>query len=130
MELTIRKMKFKKPSSIGRYNGGLILQDTSGDGVLDPNKDQIIGGVIGRAPQGAKGQELKSSMKNGKLMLSVPTQIIAPRPGKRFGGAVMTLEFTAGNKPGLYRPTLALLVDPNNLSSGDGSTYAYTIIVE
>ena len=69
-------------------------------------------------------------MKDGKPMLSVPTQKIAPKPGKRFGGAVMTLEFSAGDKKGFYHPTLALLADPSDLSSGDGSTYTYTIIVE
>ena len=126
----LRKMNYKLPSAIGHFNGGLIIKDKNGDGKLDPKTDQIIGGVIGSAPPGAKGQELKSASKNGKLMLSVPAQKIVPKPGKRFGGAIMTLEFTAGNKPGFYRPTLALLADPNDLSSGDGSTYAYTIIVE
>ncbi len=32
--------------------------------------------------------------------------------------------------PGKYRPTLALLRDPGNLMSGDGSKYTYTIVVE
>lgn len=123
-------MKYKLPLSIEHYTGGLILKDKDGDGALDPRKDQIIGGIIGSAPQGARGQELKSAVKDGKPMLSVPTQKIAPKPGKRFDGAVMTLEFSAGDKKGFYRPTLALLADPSDLSSGDGSTYTYTIIVE
>ncbi len=42
----------------------------------------------------------------------------------------MKLAFTAGNKPGLYRPTLALLRDPQNPGNGDGSKYTYTIVVE
>ena len=63
-------------------------------------------------------------------MLSQPTEAVAPKPGKRWGGAIMKLAFTAGNEPGLYRPTLALLKDPQNPASGDGSEYTYTIVVE
>ena len=42
----------------------------------------------------------------------------------------MQLQFTTGNKPGNYRPTLALLRNPKDLNSGDGSRYTYTIVVE
>ena len=63
-------------------------------------------------------------------MLSQATTEVAPKPGQRWGGAVMQLQFTAGSKPGKYRPTLALLRDPGDLSSGDGSAYTYTIVVE
>ncbi len=55
---------------------------------------------------------------------------MAPKPGKRWGGSMMLLRFTAGSKPGKYRPTLALLRDPGNPDSGDGSMYTYTIVVE
>jgi hypothetical protein len=126
----LRSMGYKRPSAIARYNGGLILQDSNGDGKLDPKSDKIIGGVIAKAPKGAKGQELKTLVADGKLKLSVPTQAIVAKPGKRFGGAVMMLQFTAGSKAGMYRPTLALLRKPGDLSSGDGSKYTYTIIVE
>jgi len=38
--------------------------------------------------------------------------------------------FRAGGNAGKYRPTLALLRDPGNLDSGDGSRYTYTIVVQ
>ena len=126
----IKAMGFEKPAALARYNGGLILEDRDGDGVLTPGTDQIIGGVIGKAPAGAKGQELRSLERDGKPVLSQPTEALAPKPGKRWGGAIMKLAFTAGSKPGLYRPTLALLKDPRDPSSGDGSQYTYTIVVE
>jgi hypothetical protein len=126
----INAMGYEKPAALARYNGGLILRDRNGDGVLTPGSDEIIGGVIARAPAGAKGQELRSLERDGKPLLSEPTQAVAPKPGKRWGGAIMKLAFTAGNKPGLYRPTLALLKDPRNPAGGDGSKYTYTIVVE
>lgn len=46
------------------------------------------------------------------------------------GGAIALLQFTARNKPGLYLPTVALLRDPDNLASGDGSSYTFTIVVK
>ena len=126
----IKAMGFEKPAALARYNGGLILQDRNGDGVLTPGTDQIIGGVIAKAPAGARGQELRSLERDGKPLLSQPTEAVAPKPGKRWGGAIMKLAFTGGSKPGVYRPTLALLKDPRNPSSGDGSQYTYTIVVE
>ena len=126
----LKAMGYTKPNTLSRYNGGLIVQDTDGDGVLDPSKDRIIGGVIAKAPKGAKGQELKSLEKDGKPVLSRPTKDMAPKPGKRWGGSMMLLQFTAGSMPGKYRPTLALLRDPGNTDSGDGSMYTYTIVVE
>ncbi|MEE8350579.1 MAG: hypothetical protein V3R37_00085 [Rhodospirillales bacterium] len=126
----LKKMGYTKPVSLKRYNGGLIVQDTDGNGALDPNKDRIIGGVIGKAPKGAKGMELRSLEKEGKSQLSQPTEKMAPKPGKRWGGSIMLLQFTGGSKSGKYRPTLALLRDPGNLNSGDGSKYTYTVVVE
>jgi len=126
----LNAMGYKRPASIKRYNGGLILQDSNGDGKLDPAGDTIIGGVLAKAPKGAKGQELKTGMKDGKLMLSQPSTRVVPKPGKRWGGAIMRLQFTAGDKKGKYRPTLALLREAGNLNSGDGSSYTYTIVVE
>lgn len=126
----LKAMGFEKPATMARYNGGLIVQDTNGDGALDPASDRIIGGVIGKAPKGATGQELKSPVVDGALLLSQPTAEVAAKPGKRWGGAMLQLEFTAGSLPGKYRPTLALLVDPDDPAAGDGSAYTYTIIVE
>jgi hypothetical protein len=126
----LKAMKFEKPPQLARYNGGLIVEDSNGDWQLDPATDRIIGGVIGKAPAGAKGQELRSLVKHGAVDLSKPSSAYHPKFGKIFGGSIMLLQFTAGSKPGLYRPTLALLAEPNDISSGDGSSYTYTIVVE
>ena len=74
--------------ALARYNGGLIVRDTNGDGRLDPKADQIIGGVIGSAPAGANGQELRSLNTHGAVDLSRPTTAYHPGLGKIFGGAV------------------------------------------
>jgi hypothetical protein len=42
----------------------------------------------------------------------------------------MLIEFVAGDKKGIYRPTFSLLRDPANIASPDGSNYSYTIVVE
>ena len=123
-------MGFAKPKSLARYTGGLIVRDANGDGRLDPAAEPIIGGVIGAAPAGAKGQELRTLERDGALLLSRPAAEFAPKPGKRFGGAILQLQFTAGDKPGAYRPTLALLEDPADPAKGDGSRYVYTVVVE
>jgi hypothetical protein len=65
-------MDFFMPDAIARYNGGLVIQDSDGDGRLDPTKDRIIGGILGAAPSGAKGQEIKSLNLNGAVDLSKP----------------------------------------------------------
>jgi hypothetical protein len=123
-------MKYEKPGELARYTGGLILKDVNGDGRLDPKGDLIIGGVMGKAPAGATGQELRSLDVHGAIDLSKPTTAYHPKFGKVFGGAIALMQFTAGNKPGLYQPTLALLRDPSDRSSGDGSSYTFTIVVE
>lgn len=126
----LNRLGYKRPSALARYNGGLVIRDKNGDGKLDPGSDTIIGGVIASAPSGAKGQELKSLEKNGAPILSVPTEKMAAKPGKRWGGSIMMLQFTGGNKPGKYRPTIALLKDPKKPEMGDGSSYTYTIVVK
>ena len=62
--------------------------------------------------------------------MSQPTAEVAPKPGTRWGGAMMQLHFTAGSLPGMYRPTLALMANPDDPAAGDGSAYTYTIVVE
>ncbi len=126
----LEAMGYDQPAEIARYNGGLIVQDRDGDGVLDPATDRIIGGVIGQAPAGATGQELRSLEVDGRPVLSTATETLVPKAGKRWGGAQMRLQFTAGSLTGKYRPTLVLLRDPEHLGSGDGSSYTYTIVVE
>lgn len=126
----INAIGYKLPEALSRYNGGLVLQDTNGDGVLNPNTDLIIGGVIGAAPAGATGQEINSLNVDGKPLLSQATAEVVEKPGTRWGGSMMQLQFTAGSLAGKYRPTIALLADPSDQSSGDGSSYTYTIVVE
>ena len=126
----LKAMGATPPAELGRYNGGLVLQDTNGDGALDPAVDRIVGGIIASAPAGATGQELKSLEVDGKPLLSQDTAEVAPKPGKRWGGSMLQLQFTAGSAPGKYRPTVALLKDPEDFSAGDGSAYTYTIVVE
>lgn len=121
---------YRAPKLLSRYTGGLIIQDTSGDGKLDPTQDQIIGGVIGAAPPGAVGHDLRSIEYQGHLVLSELLANIMPKIGQHIGGSVMVLQFTAGDKPGLYQPTVALLKDPARPEAGDGSHYTYTIVVE
>ncbi len=126
----LQAMGYTKPATLSRYTGGLIVQDTSIDGKLDPRIDSIIGGVIGAAPAGAKGQEIYSPTQHEKRLLSSPSVDYSKKFGPIFGGSIMPLHFKAGDKPGLYKPTLALLRDPGDLTSGDGSQFTYTIVVE
>ncbi|MCP5073163.1 MAG: hypothetical protein GY947_07690 [Rhodobacteraceae bacterium] len=126
----LNQIGYSKPEELVRYNGGLVVQDTNGDGKLDPAVDAIIGGVIASAPADAKGQELKSLETDGAPVLSVLTEKMAPKPGKRWGGSMLLLQFTGGDKPGRYRPTVALLKDPSDPASGDGSSFTYTIEVK
>ena len=109
-----------------RVGINVYLQSEAAPGIefMDPN---VVGYGI---PTGARGQELKSPLVDGKLALSHPADEVSPKVGKRFGGAVMSLAFTAGNKPGKYRPTLALLSDPGDIASENGSRYTYTIVVK
>ena len=123
-------MEYKLPPEIARYTGGLIVQDGNADGRLDPKADKIIGGVIGAAPAGAKGQELRSLNVHGATDLTRPLAAYHAKFGKLFGGAVGLLQFTVGDKPGLYKPTLALLSNPDDLAGGDGSSYTFTIVAK
>jgi len=123
-------MNISLPPVLRRYTGGLIIKDTSGDGLLDPSLDQVIGGIIDSAPPGAKGQQVRTAVVRGSLYLSSPTGGYNELAGKRLGGAIMLLEFVAGDKKGIYRPTFALLSDTSDIASPDGSTYSYTIVAE
>ena len=122
-------MNYAVPPALKRYSGGLIVRDTDGDGLLEPGQDQIIGGFAIGAPDGAKGQEVRTPLLKGRLHLSRPTTVYNPRAA-RLGGAIMLLEFAAGDKKGKYRANFALLSDPANIAGPDGSTYTYTIVVE
>ena len=123
----LAEMKFTVPAEIARYDNGLIVKDSDGDGRLDQRKDQIIGGVISGA---LKGYDVRSLETDGVPVLSQATSTYSERAGKRFGGAVMQVFFHTEYTKGTYRPTFALLQDPSDLKSGDGTVYTYTVIAE
>jgi hypothetical protein len=53
-----------------RYTGGLLVQNASGDKRLDRAADPVVGGLIGVAPQGARGQAATSPVgADGKPVL-------------------------------------------------------------
>ncbi len=102
-----------------RFKHGLLVRDTNGDGKLDSKTDTIIGGVNISSPEGATGQSLSNMMKDGKIMLSIDTAKMAPKPGKRWGGSMLMLNFTAGSAKGKYKITTTLL---------NGASYTYTVV--
>lgn len=106
-----------------RYTGGLLVQDVNGDKVLDLSVDKVVGGIIGTAPQGAKGQSAASpSGADGKPILSGEMLRSAAFPAAAGGGktnpGLLVIQFRAGDKPGLYRPTFELI---------DGNSYQFTL---
>lgn len=106
-----------------RYTGGLLIQDLNGDKVLDPAVDKVVGGIIGAAPPEAKGQSARSPLgSDGKPVLSGEALRSTAFPPAAGGGkpnqGLLTVEFRAGDKPGLYRPTFELI---------DGNSYQFTL---
>lgn len=106
-----------------RYTGGLLIQDTNGDKLLDPAVDKVVGGIIGAAPQGATGQAATSAVAaDGKPVLSGEVLRSAGFPVAAGGGkpnpGLLVIQFRAGDKPGLYRPTVELL---------GGNSYQFTV---
>lgn len=110
-------------SRFPRYTGGLLVQDTNGDKVLNPAADKVIGGIIGAAPEGAKGQAATSPHgADGKPVLSGAVLRSAAFPPAAGGGkpnpGLLAAEFRVGDKPGLYRPTFELL---------NGNSFQFTL---
>ncbi len=106
-----------------KYTGGLLVQDTNGDHRLDPAVDNVVGGIIGAAPQGAVGQAATSPLgADGRPVLSGETPRSSVYPTAAGGGkpnpGLMTIQFKAGSQPGLYRPTFELI---------GGNAYRFTI---
>lgn len=126
----LRGMNFETPAALARYNSGLIVRDTNGDGELDPRADQIIGGVSTDAPEGDTRFDVRSLVQDNAPLLSQPTGVYSERAGERIGGAIMQVQFTTGVAKGKYRPTFALLNDPDDPASGDGTSYTYTVIAQ
>ena len=89
-----------------RYTGGLLVQDTNGDGVLDPATDTVVGGILGAAPDGATGQSATSPVgADGRAVLSgqVARPDGTPAPG------ILRVAFRTGDRPGDYAPTFELM---------------------
>ena len=108
-----------------RYTGGLLVQDSNHDHRLDPATDKVVGGIIGAAPQGAKGQAASSPIGNDGLpVLSGEVQRDAGFGAAAGGGkpnpGLLPIQFRVGDKPGLYRPTVELI---------GGNSYQFTIEV-
>ncbi|PKO72192.1 MAG: hypothetical protein CVU20_03325 [Betaproteobacteria bacterium HGW-Betaproteobacteria-14] len=106
-----------------RYTGGLLVQDTNDDKVLDAATDKVVGGIIGAAPEGARGQSASSPRgADGKPVLSGEVLRDAAYPPAGGGGkpnpGLLPIEFRAGDKPGLYRPIFELI---------DGNSFRFTL---
>ncbi|MEM6491603.1 MAG: hypothetical protein AAF684_06875, partial [Pseudomonadota bacterium] len=74
-----------RPAAMARFPSGLILQDSDGDGALDPRIDRVIGGVRETAPPGARGSFATSPLARGRPLLSQPTEQLDPQVGPRVG---------------------------------------------
>ncbi len=107
-----------------KYTGGLLIQDSNGDGKLDPSVDRVVGGIIGAAPPGATGQVASSPIADGKLVLSGEmlrsTKFPAAAGGGKSEPGLLPIAFHSGNKPGLYRPIVELI---------GGNSYQFTVEV-
>lgn len=108
-----------------KYTGGLLVQDSNGDKVLDPAVDKVVGGIVGAAPQGATGQAATSPLgADGKPLLSGEALRHAGFPSGIGGGkpnpGLLLIQFKAGSLPGLYRPTVELI---------GGNSYQFTVEV-
>jgi hypothetical protein len=97
-----------------KYTGGLLVQDTNQDHRLDPDTDKVVGGIIGSAPQGATGQAASSPVgADGLPLLSGEVLRSTGYPPAANGGkpnpGLLVIQFKAGDKAGLYRPTVELI---------------------
>jgi hypothetical protein len=123
-------MGLMMPDGLERFKDGLLVQDSNGDGKLDPAVDTVVGGISISAPDGATGYSMQGVSMGGMGGMSVATEMMAPKPGKLWGGSMLQAGFTAGDKAGKYRATATLLKVPGDVTSGDGSSYTYTIVVK
>ena len=126
----LKETGFEMPKELERYNGGLIVKDRNGDGFLSPINDIIIGGIVNEVPEGATGYQVVTPLVNEKPFLSKATGDFNKRAGDAFGGAIMQVVYIAGDKLGHYRMTFSLLERLGDITSPDGSSVTYTVIVE
>ncbi|MGI9353347.1 MAG: hypothetical protein ACR2O3_17440 [Rhizobiaceae bacterium] len=126
----LSELKFEIPEELSKFEGGLIFKDADDNGFIHPSIDTIIGGISIQVPEDAQGYQILTPLVSEKPFLSVPTSRYNERAGANIGGAIMQVVFIAGDKPGLYKPTLSLLKLPGDIASGIGSSTTYTIVVE
>ncbi len=126
----LEELQYQLPESLTRYNGGLIIKDRNGDGILNPNKDIIIGGISNEVPEDSKGFQIVTPLVKEKPFLSKQTSDFNKRAGEAIGGSVMQVVAVVGDKIGLYRTRFSLLERLGDLTSPDGSSVTYTIVVE
>ena len=108
-----------------RYTGGLLVQDTNQDRRLDPAVDAVVGGIVGAAPTGATGQVATSPVgPDGAPLLSGDVLRSSGYPEAAGGGkpnpGLLPIQFKAGDKAGLYQPTIELI---------GGNAYQFTVRV-
>ncbi len=95
-----------QPNQYPKYTGGLLVRDVNGDGVLTLPGDEVVGGIIGKAPSGAKGQSAQSPVRgNGTPILS--GQLNGYGTTEPVAG-LLPVRFTTGSLPGEYAPTFEL----------------------
>jgi len=126
----LASLGLRVPPKLARFNAGLIIQDIDGDGLLDPRKDLILGGIALKGPSGAKLGQIVSPIVKNKPFLSSHTQDFHPRAGQQIGGAVMQVVYVAGDFPGIYQLRFTLFKEPGNLDSIDGSSATYSVVVK
>ncbi len=89
-----------------KYTGGLLVRDANANGTLELPGDEVVGGIIGKAPAGATGQSaLSPSGADGKSVLSGQLNgygTTVPVAG------LLPVRFTVGNQVGAYQPTFEL----------------------
>lgn len=106
-----------------RYTGGLLVQDSNSDKLLDPAVDTVVGGIIGEAPAEARGQLASSPLgADGKPVLSGEAPRNPAFPPAAGGGkpnpGLLLVQFRSGDRVGAYRPTFELI---------GGNSFRYTI---
>jgi hypothetical protein len=78
-----------------RYTGGLLVKGGT-----------VVGGIIGSAPPGARGQNALSPIDiEGRPIPSGQLTL----PNGRPASGIMRVLFITGNRPGFYRPTFELM---------------------
>ncbi|TSA85540.1 hypothetical protein FNU79_10140 [Deinococcus detaillensis] len=97
------------PTNLAQYpnfTGGLLVRDANGNQILELPGDEVVGGIIGKAPEGAKGQSALSPLGvDGEPLLSGQLNgygTTVPVAG------LLPVRLTIGNQVGAYQHTFEL----------------------